>query len=361
MIKENKRMAFFWALIFAFIGGLIFSYLAIPIPWLLGPMSAMLITSRFKGIFFYWPSYLRDAALVIVGYSIGLSFTREAVINILTNLPMMLILTILLVSSAALMAFFISKLSGVDYPTVLTGSIPGGLSQMIIFAEENKGINITTVTFLQVSRLLMIVFFVPFIIFGPVLNMKHTDLVMNNIVKGTVSPAVVFLFGAICIVAALIGKKLKFPTPFLLGPILGTALLMNVGFQGPLLPSFILDVSQFMIGGYIGLLLKPEKLERKTTSIILALLSGLVLVTGSLAISIYITDVLNISIVTSFLSLAPGGMDQMGIIAHEVNADLSMVTGFQLFRLFFIYFAVPPFLRWYFKRKFSGEEESLYD
>lgn len=361
MINEHINISFFLALLIALSGGLIFSYLAIPIPWLLGPMAAILFASRLKGLNLYWPSYLRDAALVIVGYSIGLSFTQAAIVNILRNLPMMLLLTVLLVSFAALMAFFISKLSGVDYPTVLTGSIPGGLSQMIIFAEETKGINITTVTFLQVSRLLMIVFFVPFIIFGPVLNMKHTDFVLSNSGHGAVSPADVLLFGTICILAAFIGKKLKLPTPFLLGPILGTALLTNIGFQGPLLPSSLLDVSQFMIGGYIGLLLKPEKLEKKTTSILLALLSGLVLVSGSLAISIYITDVLNISIVTSFLSLAPGGMDQMGIIAHEVNADLSMVTGFQLFRLFFIYFAVPPLLRWYFKRKFSSKEESLCD
>ncbi|NRG45353.1 AbrB family transcriptional regulator, partial [Bacillus sp. CRN 9] len=52
---------------------------------------------------------------------------------------------------------------------------------------------------------------------------------------------------------------------------------------------------------------------------------------------------------TSFLSLSPGGMDQMAIIAHEVGADLSVITGYQLFRLFFIFFAVPPLLKWVFK------------
>lgn len=358
-MKKNKNISFIFALFIAYCGGLLFSFLSILIPWLLGPMAGILIASRFRGLYLFWPTILRDAALVIVGYSIGLSFTREAIGNILMNLPMMLFLTTMMVSFAALMAFLISKISGVDYPTVLTGSIPGGLSQMIIFAEETKGINITTVTFLQVSRLLMIVFFVPFIIFGPVLNMKHTDFVPHLSDQIAVTPAEGILIGALCIIAALIGKKLKFPTPFLLGPILATALLANMGVQGPLLPSSILDVSQFMIGGYIGLLLKPEKLERKQTSILLALLSGLLLVSASLAASFYITDVLNISIVTSFLSLAPGGMDQMGIIAHEVKADLSMVTGFQLFRLFFIYFAVPPLLRWYFRRKYSSKEESL--
>ena len=53
---------------------------------------------------------------------------------------------------------------------------------------------------------------------------------------------------------------------------------------------------------------------------------------------------------TSLLSLAPGGMDQVGILAHEIQADLSMVTGYQLFRLFFIYFVVPPVLRYLFTK-----------
>lgn len=51
------------------------------------------------------------------------------------------------------------------------------------------------------------------------------------------------------------------------------------------------------------------------------------------------------SAITSFLSLAPGGADQMGIIGHELEADVSMITGYQLFRILFIFFAVPPLLK----------------
>ena len=360
MIKSLRRHSFIIAFLIALAGGLVFSFLSIPVPWLLGPMTAILIADRFKGITLYWPRALRDSALVLIGYSIGLSFTRSSVENIAENLPTMLIMTVILVASAALLSKVISKLSGVDYPTVLTGSIPGGLSQMIIFAEEMKGIDITTVTFLQVSRLLMIVFVVPFIIFGPVFNISHAD--NNGVAESSPflsDPIKSLTFLIICILGLIIAKKLRLPTPFLLGPILGTAILTYAGFSGPPLPSSVMDASQLMIGGYIGLLLKPEKLQRKSLTIILALLSGFLLVMESLLFSFFLSDALNINMVTSFLSLAPGGMDQMGIIAHEVGADLSIVSGFQLFRLFFIYFAVPPILRWYFKSKLNSKMDSL--
>lgn len=271
----------------------------------------------------------------------------------------MLIMTVILVASAALMSKVISKLSGVDYPTVLTGSIPGGLSQMIIFAEEMKGIDVTTVTFLQTSRLLMIIFVVPFIIFGPVFDISHMKKELTVSDSFNFDPVMTFIFSIVCILGVIIGKKLRLPTPFLLGPLLGTAIMTYSNYTGPTLPSSVMDASQLMIGGYIGMLLKPEKLKKKASTIILALLSGFLLVVGSLVLSIFLSDALNINIVTSFLSLAPGGMNQMGIIAHEVNADLSIVSGFQLFRLFFIYFVVSPVLRWYFKRKLRIQKDSL--
>ena len=359
MKKSASRSSFIYAFLIALVGGLIFSFISIPVPWLLGPMSAILIADRFKRITLYWPRALRDTALILIGYSIGLSFTRSSVENIVENLPTMLLMTVILVASAALMSKVISKLSGVDYPTVLTGSIPGGLSQMIIFAEEMKGIDITTVTFLQVSRLLMIVFVVPFIIFGPIFDISHMRNESAGYGQFVFDPFMSFIFFIVCIIGVIIGKKLRLPTPFLLGPILGTAILTYFDFTGPTLPTSVMDASQLMIGGFIGLLLKPEKLKNKASTITLALLSGFLLVIGSLVLSFFLSDALNLNIVTSFLSLAPGGMDQMGIIAHEVSADLSIVSGFQLFRLFFIYFAVPPILRWYFKRKINSNEDSL--
>lgn len=354
MNTDDKRIRFLVTLVTALIGGFIFTAIRTPIPWLLGPMAAVLIISRFSKVPFYWPRYIRDTGLIIVGYSIGLSFTKTALLQILAKLPSMLILTVLLVAFCAGIAFIVSKLTGVDYPTVLTGSIPGGLSQMITFAEEVKGIDITTVTFLQVARLLMIIFFVPFLILGPFYKngggASASDFVDKTLTfSGPFFPKFL-LFAGVCVFCAFLGKKLKFPTPFLLGPIIGTAVVNIIGFHGPPLSPTILDISQFMIGGYIGLLLKPEKLQHKTKMITLALISGMVMILCSIGLSMLLVNFYHINPSTSFLSLAPGGMDQMGILAHEVHADLSMVTGYQLFRLLFIYFAVPPMLRLFFRR-----------
>lgn len=159
--NASKTIQFSAALLTAFIGGGLFSLIRLPIPWLLGSMAALLIASRFKNVKLIWPVSMRNTGLIIVGYSIGISFTKSSLSDMISHLPSMLILTTLIVLVCVCSAFVMSKYSGIDYPTSLTSSIPGGLSQIVVFAEEMKGIDITLVTFFHVTRVIMVVFLVP--------------------------------------------------------------------------------------------------------------------------------------------------------------------------------------------------------
>ena len=347
--NESKTIQFSAALLTAFIGGGLFSLIRFPIPWLLGPMAALLIASRFKNVKLIWPVSMRNTGLIIVGYSIGISFTKSSLSNMISHLPSMLILTTLIVLVCACSAFVMSKYSGIDYPTSLTSSIPGGLSQIVVFAEEMKGIDITTVTFFHVTRVIMVVFLVPLLIISPLFAANRTNdspKILDNVIPewSDLFP-LIFLFALICFLAARIGKIFKLPAPYFLGPVIVTAAIGLLGLQGPPLPLSLLDISQFMVGGYIGLLLKPEQLDNKRKTLLLALMNGLILICTTMFFSFLLTQYYDLSPITVFLSLAPGGMDQMGIIAQEVNADVSTVTSYQLFRMAFIYAAVPPLLK----------------
>jgi uncharacterized protein len=360
--KTNPLLQISIALLSALIGGLVFYIFKLPIPWLLGPMTAVLIVSNLGIVKLHWPIYIRNTGLIIVGYSIGLTFTRDTLFTIVSKLPSMAFMTFLLIFICTGMAFFISRITDINFPTALTSSIPGGLSQIITFAEETKGIDITTVTFFQVIRVIMIIFFVPFLIFSPLFSKEGLEIApqaISNNIQQEFFPQII-LFAIFSVIIALIGKKINLPTAFLLGPILGIAFLNVSGVQGPPLPSAVLDISQFMIGGYIGLLLKPDKLKHKAKIIPVALISSLILVCISLGLSFLLVWQYQFSAITSFLSLAPGGADQMGIIGHELEADVSMITGYQLFRILFIFFAVPPLLKLILglslkKRGFKGE------
>lgn len=335
------------AVAIAIVGALIANRIHLPVPWLLGSMAAVLIASRL-GMKLYWSKYMRDLGTVIVGYSIGLSFTKEALQLIFGQLPSIFLATIIIIFFCIGLAFIISKIARLDYPSVLIGSIPGGLSQMLLLGEELKGINVSIVTFLQVSRLILIVVFVPLFVFSPLVAHEPSNSTIP-VHSPTISLVDLFpsilVFIPIVILSIFLARKLKFPTPYLVGPIFSTAIVGLMGFVGPALPSSVLDVSQLMIGVYVGLLIQFDEIENKMKMFGVAISSGVMLLLGAGGLSWLFAHIKNMSIATSVLSLAPGGMDQMGIMAAEIHADLSIVAGYQLFRLFFIFFVVPPVLR----------------
>lgn len=354
-VDTLKRFGF--TLITAVIGGAFFKLLHIPVPWLLGPMVATLVGSNIRRRHYYWPGGIRDAGMMVIGYTIGLSMTPAALSAMALQIPSMLSMTVLLLLFCSGIAYVVSKYSESDYSTSLLGSIPGGLTQVILLAEETEGINLAVVTITQVIRLMMIIVFIPLIVMLPVFSNGDASSHSAGTVNASADAATwsglfpdVFLFALVGVVLAYAGSKIRFPTAVLLGPAIGTAILQAFGIAGPHLPSILINLSQLMIGTHVGLMLQVDQIQRKMRTILLAVGSGLMLLAGGIVLSVVLTHIQPVSNATSLLSMAPGGMDQMGIIAHEIGADLSLVSGYQLFRTFFIYFAVPPLVKLLFKR-----------
>ncbi|WP_231689627.1 AbrB family transcriptional regulator [Bacillus sp. FJAT-27245] len=339
--------AFVITLLLALLGGAIFNFLGLPVPWLLGPMAVALTASVSGKAALKWPVKIRDAALIIVGYSIGLSFTKPALMQIIIHFPSIMLMTCLLIGYCAMMAMAVARLSGLDYRTALIGSIPGGLSQMIALSEEIKGADSSAVTLFQVFRLLMIIFIVPFTVLHP-FSGSEDHPVIQTAANASLFPEIL-LFAPLAVAFAVFGRKLGLPTAYMTGPIVITAVLTVAGIKGPVLPGALMDVSQLMIGTYIGLLFKPGSLARNGKLLPFAVGSGILLLAGSAGLAFLLERSYGITFTTSYLSMAPGGMDQMGIIAHETGADLSIVAGYQLFRVFFIFFAMPYLLRGLFR------------
>lgn len=299
--------------------------------------------------------------MIIIGYTIGLSFTLETLREIGRQLPMMILLTALLLCCSFLIALLISVVSGIPFPTVLMGSIPGGLTQMIPLAEEIQGVDLTVITFLQVSRLMMIIFFVPMLVFSPLFGIQHQQQLANIVSStvtsgwGTLFPSIL-VFAAACTLFAVVGDKIKLPTAYMLGPMIATILINLLGYHGHSLPMILINLSQMFVGIYVGMLLKPEQLTNKLKIIVLAIISGIILISCSIGLSVLLTKLHDVSLITAFLSLAPGGMDQMGIIGKEAGAELSVVICYQLFRTLFIFIAVPPLLKAIFKKMLRKTE-----
>lgn len=325
-------------LVSALIGVLLFHLCHFPMPWLLGPIFAVMISQLTIRTSWGWPSWLRNSGLVLLGAAIGEAFTRAAFTNLGHYLFYMLVLNIVLVLFCVLLAVVTQKVTGLSFITALTASIPGGLSQSITFAEEHREIEIGAVTYIQMIRVLTIVSIVPFIVSGQL---------VPTVVEQEASPLwQLAAYILLAFAAVPLGKRLKLPVPYFLAPVLVGVCINAIGIIPPAVPDTLLHMAQLAIGAYIGLLLKPDMIKLPWKVVVMGLVSSIILLAFSYGCAIILSNVLHIDMMTSFLSTAAGGMDQMSLIAAALKVDAAFVTLFQLFRLLFIYFIVFPLLQW---------------
>ncbi len=352
MTVLRKKHRLIITLLVSIAGGYVFHLLHVPLPWILGPMAFVLLGSaRYKHLF-EWSKPLQNTGMMIVAYTMGLSFTAAVMTEIANYLPAMLLMTVILVLLSVALAAILSRLTKAGFMTMLMGTVPGGLSQVVLLAEETKGVNVTVVTVMQVMRLMTIIVMVPILLFSPIVGESHHDTAVPigggeaaSFAGGWSVAADYALFAAVCVACAWGAKRLKLPTAPLLGPLFGTAALQIAGLSGPELPPVVLIGAQIFIGAYLGLLFKPAEFTDRARTLSLALASSLLLIIGTFVQSWILSANDPMSLATALLSLAPGGMDQMSLIAHEIDADISIVVVYQLFRLLFMFFIVLPLLK----------------
>ena len=329
--------------IIALIGALLFSALSLPIPWLIGPIFSVLIAQFFIKDRLRWPALLRNIGLIIVGVAIGQQFDLTLFSDFKSLLLFMVIVNILLFGFCLGIAWVISKTTGLTFKTAVAANVPGGLSQLVLFAEEEGDVNLTAVTYFHIIRVLGVVLLIPFLVSGHVVSGGTIPI------TGDVWQVVVLILIAAALVP--VGKKMKLPVAQFLTPIIVVIILKLFSLEAAPMPSDVLHIAQILIGAYIGLLLKPETLRLPAKVLIGGISSTVAMIALTYGTSLLIAEFLDLSFATSFLSTAPGGLDQMGLLAAAVHADISVVTVFQLFRLLFIFLCILPLIKWIYRQK----------
>ncbi|MBS2968787.1 AbrB family transcriptional regulator [Metabacillus sp. KIGAM252] len=95
-------------------GGLIYFYLHLPLPWILGPLTSLLLFKSLRQGAFHTPFLLKNTAFTITGIYFGTSFTRETFAQAGPFFLPYTLLTIILLSFSIRAGFFLAKKKGLD-------------------------------------------------------------------------------------------------------------------------------------------------------------------------------------------------------------------------------------------------------
>lgn len=347
-MKRNFIAKMIETYIVALIGGYLFFLMNLPLPWILGPIPAILmwksITKRI--LVSYQP--FRNGGFMLLGIGLGLFFTPDTFSLILPYLIPYTMMTILLIGISIVNSVLISKFINLNTSTSIMGSIPGGLSTMVA-ASESLGANVAMVTILQTIRLLAVLFTIPFLI----VHMFTGSTVAVSLALGeSGSDPTTFLSFGWYVIAGLIGYLLrnKLPAAYVVGPLSVVALLSAGGIALPSLPLVIIIWAQLAIGIHIGNQISVKELKQGGKYGGIFLLSAMVLIFIAFGLGYFLMLMTDLSLADSILSVAPGGLVEMALTSAQIGGDPSVVSSLQLIRLLIIVIFVPSFVQWLFKR-----------
>lgn len=346
MIRLIKKTA--ETVLVAAAAGLIFSLLHIPLPWMLGPLAGVMVWNAATKRPVHLPIGFRHAGLVVLGYLIGSSFTLETGREIASQLPSMLLSTVLLVAGSLAIGWLFSKWMNVSLATGIIGSVPGGLSQMAVLGEELRTADVTTVTFMQTVRLLTVIFVVPFLALHAFSDGQTPGGLPGAF--GTDAAPSPWWHAAVAIAAVLaspfVAQRLKLPTAHFLGPVLAIVIVVLCGLHPPQIPRLWVTLAQIAVGTHLGTTMQLHRLQQWRRLLPSSVLLSLATVGISLVVSVGLMRWHAVPLLDAFLGTSPGGMAEMGLTAAMTGGDVTFVAAYQMFRILFILFLVPPALRW---------------
>lgn len=331
-LRPDRRTLTGYAKSYAIAGaaGLVFLWLALPLPWLLGPLTMALVFSV-CGKPLFPPNAVVLPVRSLLGVAVGSSFTPALV----DKAPAAAVSLLLLIPYTVLLTFlgmlFLVRCARFDRPTAFFAAAPGGLSDMILYAQD-AGADLRRVTLVQAARVLTIVFALPFwlqFVAGLPLGgaMPSTLHIWQlPVVDGLVIAATAWAGWRIADRLGLAGGSV-------VGPMILSALVHGFGLTSAKVPVEVLILAQVTLGIVIGGQFKGISLREFVTVLSwgMALAAMLVFAAGLMAWAT--ARLTGLDPTSLLLSYAPGGQNEMAIMALILGIDVAIIALHHLLRV----------------------------
>lgn len=330
--------------IYAFAAGLlgvgVFFLLALPLPWLLGPITACLIAALI-GVPMQGIKPVNEAMRTVLGVAVGATMTPAVIATFPAMWPTLVLIPLMVVLIGAAGIPYFMRLWRYDFATAYYSTMPGGLQDMLVFGEEAGG-NVRTLSLIHATRVLVIVVALPFLLS----SIWGADLSNPPGVPAITVPPQELALMVFCAGLGWWGaKRIGLFGATILGPLLVAAVCAMAGLLHYRPPAEAIWAAQFFIGmtigaKYVGITL--QEVRRDITA-------GL----GFCVILIILTVIFVEAIYSAglapgqetLLAFAPGGQAELTVLALIVGADVAFVVAHHVLRIFVVILGAPVAVR----------------
>ncbi|MEC3862139.1 AbrB family transcriptional regulator [Mesobacterium sp. TK19101] len=313
------------------LSGLIAQYLHLPMPFMLGSLlsTGLVISLGKNGPFrsYTFPMPLRTGFVTLIGVMIGTQ-VNAALLQQLAGLPLMLLALALFVLFAhAGNVFIFHKIGRLDRPTAFYAGTPGGLMESIVMGEA-AGADVRVVTLQQFLRIVIVITLVPTGLslwlgtpVGSAAGLAPSASAGHQF--SVVSLVFICLAGG---AGLALGKLIHLPAAQLIGPLLVSAAVSLTGWVDLHLPFWLIAMAQVVIGTGLGMRFRgvTGTMLRRSAGLATASVSYMLLLGSALAFGL--EALIDIPFLHLLISLSPGGVTEMSLIALSLAANPALVS-----------------------------------
>jgi len=340
-MKRDLLGRFLLTICIASLGGVLFYKLHLPLPWTLGALAAVgLSTIRFTP---YVPVNFRNVMSACLGVMLGSGFSPEMMGRfgeLGLSFAILLALTAIGATGAVWLARRLTKL---DSPTTFFMAMPGGLNDMANIGHA-MGADARAVAINHSLRIMITVWTIPLLL--PVLTgLTFTRTAMP---LHAAWPTGIELLGlTLCAIGWPLAKRIRLPAAQIMGPMLASSLAHITGLLHTAPPTELVIAAQIVMGGWLGARFIGTKMTDLRHLFGVALLLTSFLMVLALVGSYFAAKVTGIGWPTLVLAYAPGGLAEMSLTALALDLDASLVALHHLVRVVMVLLIGPyVFRRW---------------
>lgn len=332
-------------------GGAVFSLLGMPLPWLLGAMLSVTAAS-IAGVTMRMPVVLRNFGLAVLGVFLGSGYGPEAFSGIATWGPTLMGTLVVTTLAGSIGIWYLRKRGRLDYVTSYFAAMPGGMNEMVIVGER-FGADVRSVALSHAVRVLVTISTVA-------IAFRLIDgYVPDPSVRGQHEPFILsqqlMLLGT-GVAGAVIGRAVRLPAPFFLGPIILSIAAHGFGLEGQP-PPILRAAAQVLVGCALGSRFAGVTLREMSSTMWRGVIVTVIQLAVALGVAALLAQALPWGTRTIFLAFAPAGIAEMTITAIALGYDAPFVAAHQLARVLIV-FAVSPIVFAYLHRRHQAKRGS---
>ena len=231
---------------------------------------------------------------------------------------------------------YFERIAGYDRPTAFFCAVPGGLTDMVTMAED-AGANPRTVTLIQATRIVLIMFLLPFWLQW-VAGKSIGIFVPGAVHIHQLSPVDAMVLVTLGWAGWWIARRLGLAGAPIVGPMILSGLAHAFGLTAARIPQELLIFAQITLGILLGAQFRGLTWREFSSTMLWGAGFSALLVIATGAVALLVARLTGFDSTTVLLAYAPGGQTEMNLLAYILKLDVAFTALHHLVRLAIVIF-----------------------